>query len=140
MDEDVIYSKNREALADFVRHYLFRHIDTRMKCSVLSKLFQVNPNLLALYTISELGAKISPYLTSGQRRLYSILKNVDSQKNNVILIDEPEVSLHIDWQREIVDLIRKVSVSDFLSYLHIPPDVIYHHHDDVIDLGADILG
>ena len=141
MGEDIIYSKNRAALADFVRHYLFRHIDTRMKCSVLSKLFHVDPNeLLALYTISELGAKISPYLTSGQRRLYSILKNVDRQKNNVILIDEPEVSLHIDWQREIVDLIRKVSVSDFLLISTHSPDVIYHHHDDVIDLGADILG
>jgi len=141
MGEDIIYSKNRESLADFVRHNLFRHIDTRMKCSVLSKLFQVDPNeLLALYRINELGAKISPYLTSGQRRLYSILKNVDNEKNNIILIDEPEVSLHIDWQRQIVDLIRKVSVSNFLLISTHSPDVIYHHHDDVIDLGADILG
>tara|TARA_B110000211_G_scaffold142526_1_gene162659 strand:- start:820 stop:996 length:177 start_codon:yes stop_codon:yes gene_type:complete len=56
----------------------------------------------------------------------------------MILIDEPEVSLHIDWQRKIIDLISKYSNSPIMIVATHSPDIIYHHIPDVIELNSKI--
>lgn len=134
----IVYSERREPLSEFIRSYLFRFIETEDKCWVLSKLFDVDLNdLTALYQVKQMGPKISTHLTSGQKRLYTLFKTISDTKKNIILIDEPEVSMHIDWQRKIVDLIRKSCKSNMVLIATHSPDVIYHHHGDVIDLGAE---
>jgi hypothetical protein len=44
-------------------------------------------------------------LSSGERQLVSVLYAASSasiERSSVVLIDEPELSLHIDWQRQLV--------------------------------------
>ena len=38
-------------------------------------------------------------LSSGQRNLFSLISILGSEGDGPILIDEPELSLHMDWQR-----------------------------------------
>ena len=139
-EEGIVYSSNKEALANFIKYELFRYINVRQKCEVLSKIFGVKANdVYALYEVKSFGIQVTDgYLTSGQRRLHHIFSSIRHQKNNIYLIDEPEVSLHIDWQREIVDKIGEATNLGFVLIATHSPDVIYHHHNNVIDLGSEI--
>ena len=71
-------------------------------------------------------------LSSGEKQLLLILLKVflQEKKPAIIFMDEPEISLHIRWQREIIDRIRQInpscqiiiathSPSMFLSLIHI---------------------
>jgi energy-coupling factor transporter ATP-binding protein EcfA2 len=91
------------------------------------------------------------YLTDGQARLASLVYDILTQEYDLLLIDEPETSMHIDWQRNIVKEIleqskyRKVPVEqkeiDHLwpTFSHVfitthSPDVILDHLDMVTEL------
>ncbi|OAI21841.1 hypothetical protein A1359_18995 [Methylomonas lenta] len=42
-------------------------------------------------------------MSSGERQLLTMLYAVNKMSgNSVVLIDEPELSLHIDWQEELL--------------------------------------
>lgn len=139
LDHSIVYHKDRIALAEFIRYELFKFIDEKGKCEILSRIFKKDPNeLLALYTLRSFGSTVAKYLTSGQQRLYSIFTAITKQDKTIFLIDEPEVSLHIDWQRKIVDQILQIARTGFVLVATHSPDVIYHHHEKVIDLGSGI--
>ena len=57
---------------------------------------------------------------------------------DVVLLDEPEVSLHIDWQRKMLGLIDEYSSSKFVLAATHSPDIIYHHLENVIELDSAI--
>ena len=48
-------------------------------------------------------------LSSGERQLVSLFFSVyfDNEESRIILIDEPELSLHIDWQRQLITAMKK---------------------------------
>ncbi|MFA6871639.1 MAG: AAA family ATPase [Bacteroidaceae bacterium] len=55
---------------------------------------------------------LSPYqLSSGEKQLLVILLTVLVQDNApcVLFMDEPEVSLHIEWQQQLISIIRKLN-------------------------------
>ena len=57
---------------------------------------------------SQLGETLLPYqLSSGEKQILAILLTVLVEDNlpYVLFMDEPEVSLHIDWQKQLIDLI-----------------------------------
>ena len=71
-------------------------------------------------------------LSSGEQHLIVLMYNLlfrDSEKNDeLILIDEPEISLHIAWQRRFISSLEKISeLSDF--------DVIIATHSPAIVRG-----
>ncbi|MBF0410959.1 MAG: AAA family ATPase [Candidatus Riflebacteria bacterium] len=79
-------------------------------------------------------------LSSGEQHelvlIYELLFKV--KPNSLILIDEPEISLHIEWQKEFLsDLseITKVSNIEALIATH-SPDIINDRWDLTIDLGV----
>ena len=73
------------------------------------------------------------YLSSGQKRIGKIIHFVFSTpKKATILIDEPELSLHIDWQRKLVDTLQMFSKPVILA-TH-SPDIIYNHPEKVVDV------
>ena len=91
------------------------------------------------------------YLTDGQARLASLVYDILTQEYDLLLIDEPETSMHIDWQRKIVSRIlheskyRKVLFEETdvgqerptFSHIFITthsPDVILDHLDMVTEL------
>ena len=92
-------------------------------------------------------------LTSGQRRIITILGSMYSQPGSqLILIDEPELSMHISWQRRFIDAISSIeslmqeheAFSEwewFGKYITIgskviiathSPDIVYNHQEKVI--------
>ncbi|MGL4518860.1 MAG: AAA family ATPase [Phocaeicola sp.] len=58
------------------------------------------------------GDLLSPYqLSSGEKQILVILLTVliQDQKPGVLFMDEPEVSLHIEWQQKLIRLIRELN-------------------------------
>ncbi|KHK00206.1 AAA family ATPase [Desulfovibrio sp. TomC] len=88
--------------------------------------------------------KISPsYLSSGEQHQIVLFYELifKSKVNTLYLIDEPEISLHIDWQRKFIDDILKVKCigdSYFLIATH-SPQIIGSHYDEAIALNGGIL-
>jgi len=73
------------------------------------------------------------YYSSGQRRMISIIEAVmNSERDAVLLIDEPELSLHIDWQRRFIDQISVFGKRLVLA-TH-SPDIIYNHTEKVVEV------
>ncbi|NLV52517.1 MAG: ATP-binding protein [Bacteroidales bacterium] len=55
---------------------------------------------------------ITPYqLSSGEKQMLAILLTVlvENREPFALLMDEPEISLHIDWQQRLIHLIRKIN-------------------------------
>lgn len=46
------------------------------------------------------------HLSSGQRNLFSLISILGSEGDGTILIDEPELSLHMDWQLAMKDIVQ----------------------------------
>lgn len=67
-------------------------------------------------------------LSSGERQLLIIFAHVlfnrYSDRSNMFIIDEPELSLHLRWQENFVDTIKQVgSATQFIMATH-SPDII----------------
>ncbi len=61
---------------------------------------------------SQIGETLVPYqLSSGEKQILAILLTVLVEDNNnyVLFMDEPEVSLHVDWQKRLIDLILELN-------------------------------
>lgn len=47
---------------------------------------------------------------------------VEDQKNYVLFMDEPEVSLHVEWQKQLIDLILRLNPNvQIILTTHSPP-------------------
>jgi len=58
------------------------------------------------------GEILTPYqLSSGEKQLLVILLTVlvENNEHYALLMDEPEISLHIEWQQQLISLIRKLN-------------------------------
>ena len=138
----IAYSNDRKSLLSFLKREIWREISDEKKMELFSRIFDVNlSEIRAFRAVQEISSndQLQSYLTSGQSRVYSIIKSIQSKDyTRMILIDEPEVSLHIDWQRKIIDLISKYSRSPIMIVATHSPDIIYHHIPDVIELNSKI--
>lgn len=75
-------------------------------------------------------------LSSGEKRLLTLLSNLASNntKNIIYLIDEPEHSLHIDWQSKLVDALFQLNPKVQLIIATHSPDIISHYDNKTIRL------
>lgn len=61
---------------------------------------------------NQMGETLMPYqLSSGEKQMLIILLTVlvEDQQPYVLFMDEPEVSLHVEWQKQLIDNIRKLN-------------------------------
>jgi predicted ATP-dependent endonuclease of OLD family len=75
-----------------------------------NKVFDENDNRI-VFVIEGL-IKIEPnQLSSGEKQLLLILLTVLNQdeKPSILIMDEPEISLHIDWQYELINVLRELN-------------------------------
>ena len=72
----------------------------------------------------------SGYLYSGQQQILSLIAAVRRVKSgSLILIDEPEISLHMDWQEIVIaELQAPLDGSRLLVATHSPDIVVRHRH------------
>ena len=81
------------------------------------------------------------YMTDGQKRLYSIAEfcaGIALSRGKVIgLIDEPEASLHLDWQRKLITELQTITGShnQVIIATH-SPDIVINHIDRVIEFNS----
>lgn len=80
-------------------------------------------------------------LSSGEQHelvlAYDLLFRV--KKNSLVLIDEPELSLHVTWQRKFLEDIARISELadlDFLIATH-SPSIIHDRRDLMVALGEE---
>lgn len=72
---------------------------------------KIDRNNDELSFVSEWGT-ITPYmLSSGEKQLLLILATVLIQDNRpaILLMDEPEISLHFDWQSTLIENMRRIN-------------------------------
>ncbi|MBR5276950.1 MAG: ATP-binding protein [Bacteroidaceae bacterium] len=87
------------------------------------------------------GEKISPYmLSSGEKQLLVILLTALVQDNNygVLFMDEPEISLHIEWQKRLISLIRQLNPNVQIVLCTHSPAIIMDGWLDAVTEIADI--
>ena len=56
------------------------------------------------------------------------------QENTVFMIDEPELSLHIDWQKHIVKYLIEYSKNNQIFVVTHSPDIIQGYREYIINL------
>lgn len=60
----------------------------------------------------QMGEVLTPYqLSSGEKQMLVILLTVlvEDQQPYILFMDEPEVSLHIEWQKQLIDIITQLN-------------------------------
>jgi len=83
--------------------------------------------------------EISPYqLSSGEKQMLIILLTtlVQDEKHFIMIMDEPEISLHTDWQENLIDNIRKLNENvQIIIATHSPSIVINGWKDKVFEMS-----
>lgn len=79
-------------------------------------------------------------LSSGEKQLLLILTTVFLQEENpcVLLMDEPEISLHITWQDELISVIRKLNPNCQLILTTHSPNIFANGWEDRLVFMTDI--
>ena len=61
---------------------------------------------------------------------------VEDQQNYVLFMDEPEVSLHVDWQKQLIDLILELNPNvQIILTTHSPAVIMNGWMDKVTEVS-----
>ncbi|WP_310725090.1 AAA family ATPase [Streptomyces sp. N2A] len=92
--------------------------------------------------VTDLGQEIpAESLSSGEQHelvlAYDLLFNV--AENSLVLIDEPEISLHVAWQQEFLNDIASIANTASLRFIVAThsPQIIHKWRSRAVSLGAD---
>ncbi|WP_051113371.1 AAA family ATPase [Lunatimonas lonarensis] len=103
------------------------------------KIFINERNELLVETQS---GKIFPliHLSSGEKQLLIILGQSLLQENNshVYIADEPELSLHVEWQEKLVSSLKNVNPNSQIIYATHSLDIVGKFYDSVIKVEEAI--
>ena len=90
---------------------------------------------------SQIGETLVPYqLSSGEKQMLTIMLTVlvEDQLPYVLFMDEPEVSLHVDWQQRLIDLILQLNPNVQIILTTHSPAVIMNGWMDSVTEVSDI--
>lgn len=76
-------------------------------------------------------------LSRGEKTLLNLIMSVyiNNDKNTLFLFDEPEISLHIDWQKKLIPVLRDIAPeSQFIITTHSPALVGYTDGEKIISM------
>nr|VFK51031.1 MAG: Predicted ATP-binding protein involved in virulence [Candidatus Kentron sp. TC]VFK55704.1 MAG: Predicted ATP-binding protein involved in virulence [Candidatus Kentron sp. TC] len=108
------------------------------KRQFVSKEIEISPEFGFQFKIEDDSELPLAALSSGEQQevvlLYELLFRV--APNTLVLIDEPEISLHVAWQMEFLDDLLKIIELQKITVLVAThsPDIIDKHEDLVVDL------
>jgi len=127
----------KETTAIFAQITLFISI---LEDFVINKKFSFNSGDLKV----EANKEQIPYhsLSSGEKQLLIILIEtlLQKQKKYIFLMDEPELSLHIEWQREIIPAIMKLNPNAQIIAATHSPEVASKYSDAIFDMEDLVNG
>ena len=92
--------------------------------------------------LSQDGKEITPFqLSSGEKQLLVILLTVliQDHKQSILFMDEPEISLHIEWQKKLIQFIRELNPNVQLIIATHSPAVIMEGWRDKVFEVRDII-
>lgn len=90
---------------------------------------------------TQIGEMLSPYqLSSGEKQILVILLTVlvEDKSPYVLFMDEPEVSLHIEWQQKLITTIRQINPNVQIILTTHSPAVIMNGWLDAVTEVSDI--
>jgi ABC-type glutathione transport system ATPase component len=90
---------------------------------------------------TQIGELLVPYqLSSGEKQMLAILLTVLVEDNEpyVLFMDEPEVSLHIEWQKRLIDLILELNPNVQIILTTHSPAVVMNGWMDAVTEVTDI--
>lgn len=88
------------------------------------------------------GERIPPYmLSSGEKQILVIMLTalVQENRHGVILMDEPEISLHIEWQQRLITLVRTLNPNTQIILCTHSPAIIMDGWLDAVTEIEDII-
>ena len=91
--------------------------------------------------ITQNGELLTPYkLSSGEKQMLVILLTVlvEDEQPYVLFMDEPEVSLHIEWQKQLIDLIMELNPHVQIILTTHSPAVVMNGWIDQVTEVSDI--
>ena len=116
--------KPRDAFVEIMNRMFFRK-----KANILDN------NELTFITDSD--KTLTPFeLSSGEKQLYIIFAEALLQrgKSCIYIADEPELSLHINWQEVLVDSLVELNPRSQIVFATHSPDIVSHYSDDIINM------
>ncbi len=90
---------------------------------------------------SQIGETLVPYqLSSGEKQMLAILLTVlvEDDQPYVLFMDEPEVSLHIEWQKRLIDLCLELNPNVQIILTTHSPAVIMNGWMEAVTEVSDI--
>lgn len=79
-------------------------------------------------------------LSSGEKQLFIILGQALLQRKApwIYIADEPELSLHVTWQSQLIDSLRNINPNAQIIVATHSPDIVAHYDSKTIDMEAII--
>lgn len=79
------------------------------------------------------------HLSSGEKHLLILLGTTLLQKNQprIFIADEPEISLHIQWQRELVGAIRRLNQNAQIIFATHSPEIVAGYSQKLHELKGE---
>lgn len=78
------------------------------------------------------------HLSSGEKQIVTLISNlifkVDRSKFTIFIIDEPELSLHLSWQKKIVETIHEINENMQLVFATHSPEIIGKYSSKAFEL------
>lgn len=86
----------------------------------------------------QFGQRLLPYtLSSGEKQLLVVMLTVlvQDMKPSILLMDEPEISLHIEWQQQLIERVRSLNPNaQIIMTTHSPALIMDGWLDCVFDV------
>lgn len=78
------------------------------------------------------------YLSSGEKQIVTLISNlifkVDKSKFTIFIVDEPELSLHLSWQKQLVAIVHEINRNMQLVFATHSPEIIGKYRSRAIEL------
>ena len=102
------------------------------------KTIKLDENNSIIFNISE-KESVTPYqLSSGEKQLLIILLNIVLLENKatIVLMDEPEISLHVEWQMLLIKTLLEINPNlQLIITTHSPSIVSKGYRNNIIKLN-----
>ena len=81
-------------------------------------------------------------MSSGEKQIVTffayLIFGLENTNQSIFIVDEPELSLHLNWQRQFVDSIMDVNKNVQLIFATHAPEMIGHHRDKAVKLIPEL--